>query len=239
MQKFGRIADIDAVDTNEEIWDGQSAYSWPAAAATMTLSCVNGADVVDGTGARTVRIYGLDASYDEVSFDLSPTLAGTEIPTDLIRVYRAYVLTAGTGGTNAGDIWIGTGTITSGVPANKYAGILAGNGQTLMAIYTMPVTLADGTVIGPGTLTRWYASIGAVSAAFATIALMVREFGGAWRVRRVVGVSEGGLFSESPTGGIEIPPKADVMIRVLTNGVNGSDISGGFDIQLSTWDENL
>ena len=48
------------------------------------------------------------------------------------------VLTAGSGGANAGKVYAGTGTITSGVPANKYAVIAIGENQTLMALWTVP-----------------------------------------------------------------------------------------------------
>jgi hypothetical protein len=48
------------------------------------------------------------------------------------------VRTAGTGGTNAGVIYAGTGTVTTGVPANKYATVAIGDGQSLMALWTVP-----------------------------------------------------------------------------------------------------
>jgi hypothetical protein len=39
---------------------------------------------------------------------------------------------------NAGIIYLGTGTVTAGVPAAKYATIGVGDGQTLMALWTVP-----------------------------------------------------------------------------------------------------
>jgi hypothetical protein len=50
-----------------------------------------------------------------------------------LRIFRARVITAGTSETNAGDI-----TITDQDTSTTRATISAGNGQTLMAVYTVP-----------------------------------------------------------------------------------------------------
>ena len=233
LQKFGRLASMGSGDTNFDVWDGASAYSWLAAAATLTISSASTNDTSAGTGARTVRVYGLNSDYEEIIVDMTMNgQTGVTIGTDLIRVHRAYVLTVGTGGVNAGNIWIGSGTITAGVPANKYASISASMGQTLMAIYTIPIALPDGTKINGGQVVRWYATIGAAQSAYATVALQTRETGGSWRTRRANGIGEGGWFSEKLSFGINLGTKADVRIRVLVNGVNSTAISAGFDIAL-------
>ena len=144
-----------------------------------------------------------------------------------IRVYRAYILTAGTGAVNAGDIWIGSGSLTSGVPANKYAAILTGFGQTLMAIYTIPTQASGGA-----TITRWYATCGGATAARASVALQTREFGIGWRTRRIAEVGLGAGLNEALLPGVSISAKADVRIRVLENGANNSFIAAGFDLEL-------
>ena len=109
VNKFGRTPDMDAADSNEDVWDGTGAYPHIAAAAAMTISSSStdddGAPV--GTGALTVRVIGLDTNWLEVSQDVTLNgQTGVALPTSLIRVYRAYVLTVGTGGVNAGDICI-------------------------------------------------------------------------------------------------------------------------------------
>lgn len=233
LQKFGYLPDIDAAETDEDIWDGTGAYSWPAAAATMKISSSSVADTSAGTGAQTVRVYGLNSDWEEIIVDMTLNgQTGVTIGTDLIRVHRAYALTVGSGDVNAGDVWIGTGAITAGVPAVKYAGISEGMGQTLMAIYTIPVALPDETKLNGGQIVRWYATIGAAKAAYATVALQTRENGGSWRTRRANGIGEGGWFSEELSFGINLGTKADVRIRVLFNGVLNSKISAGFDIAL-------
>ncbi len=228
VQKFGRIPDIDAGGANEDVWDGEGAYSFLSAATALKISSSDAKDTSAGVGARTVRVMGLDSNWQEVSQDITMNgQTGVSIPTSLIRVYRAYILTVGTEEDNAGDIWIGSGTITDGVPANKYAGIKAGMGQTLMAIYTIPD--------GPPTkahIKRWYATCGAGQAAYATVALQTREDGFGWRTRRAAGIGEGGWMDESFYDKIEVQPKCDIRIRVLNNGVNNSTVEAGFDLEL-------
>jgi hypothetical protein len=64
----------------------------------------------------------------------------TEVLTtqSFLRVNRAFVITAGNGNTAAGDIYVGTGTVTAGVPATVYAVITLGENQTTMAVWTVP-----------------------------------------------------------------------------------------------------
>ena len=238
MQKFGSTPDIDSGDTNEDIWDGTGAYPFPAAKVAMTISSSSTDDVATtGTGAWTVTVIGLDEDWNEVTQTVSMNgQSGVSIPTALIRVFRAFVATSGTGGINAGDIWVGFSTITAGVPATKYAGILATVGQTLMSIYSIPATATGG-----GTIVSWYGSIGAVQSAFATIALQVREFGGAWATKRMASIAEGGQLHEDLTwlsedgariGGVSIGPKADIRIRALSCGTSNSTITAGFNLEL-------
>lgn len=236
VQKFGEIPDIDATDTNEDVWDGEGAYGGFLANATaMTVSSSSTDDVSagPGTGAHTVRVVGLDTNWQEVVQDVTMTgQTAVNLPTSLRRVYRAYVLTAGTGGVNAGNIWVGSGTVTTGVPANKYAGILANNGQTLMAVYTTPDKDQAGNSYAGARVLKWYASLGGVTSSFATIALQTRENGGAWRTRRKLGVAEGGPVIEEITWGIDVGTKTDIRVRVVTNGANNTLVQAGFDVAL-------
>jgi len=135
--KFGFNPDID--DSLETIWAEGGLYSYLSAATVLKISSSSTNDTSAGTGARTVTLSGLDANYDEISETI--TLNGqTAVNSTLsyLRIYRMTVDTAGSGGENAGVIYAGTGTVTSGVPANKYATIAIGDNQTLMALWTVP-----------------------------------------------------------------------------------------------------
>lgn len=135
--KFGNNSDING--SLETIWSHGGLYSYLAAASVLKVSSSSTNDASAGTGARTVTISGLDASYNEISETVS--LNGqTEVLTtqSFLRVFRAFVVAAGSGGTADGTIYMGTGTVTAGVPANIYAEIPLGANQTQMALWTVP-----------------------------------------------------------------------------------------------------
>ena len=137
LHKFGFNPDVD--DALETVWAEGGLYSYLSAATVLKVSSSSTDDTSAGTGARTVQLYGLDADYNEINETV--TLNGqTAVNTtnSFLRINRMVVRTAGTGGTNAGVIYAGTGTVTTGVPANKYATIAIGDGQTLMALWTVP-----------------------------------------------------------------------------------------------------
>jgi hypothetical protein len=137
LHKFGFNPDVD--DALETVWAEGGLYSYLSAATVLKVSSSSTADTSAGTGARTVQLYGLDADYNEINETV--TLNGqTAVNTtnSFLRINRMVVRTAGTGGTNAGVIYAGTGTVTTGVPANKYATVAIGDGQSLMALWTVP-----------------------------------------------------------------------------------------------------
>jgi len=135
--KFGFNADVD--DSLETVWAQGGLYSYLTSASVLKVSSSSTADTSAGTGARTVELSGLDTNYDEISETV--TLNGqTAVNTtnEFLRINRMVVRSAGSGGQNAGVIYAGTGTVTTGVPANKYATIAIGDNQTVMALWTVP-----------------------------------------------------------------------------------------------------
>lgn len=221
MLKFGRNPDVGA--TAETIWDVGDAYSYLAAATALKVSSSSAADTSAGTGARTVRLYGLGGDYAEITEDV--TLSGQTAATttaEFLRVYRMVVLTAGSGGKNAGVIYAGTGTVASGVPANKYAAISTGNNQTLMAVYTVP---AGKTA----TLRRYYASAG--EGKDATVKLFVRPFGGVFQLKHQLELYQNNFDFPFPDP-LVIEEKSDIEIMATSSAVT-VPISAGFDLLLT------
>ena len=100
------------------ISDGiESLYDTPAKVKVASTSTD---DDAGGTGALTVLLGGVDSSG--VAQTETITLDGqTEV--ESANTYKgvttATTLTSGSGNKNAGDIWVGSGTFTSGVPAVK------------------------------------------------------------------------------------------------------------------------
>jgi hypothetical protein len=134
---FGFNPDVD--QTEVTVWPHTGLISHPAAALQMNVSSSNAADTSAGTGARTVLIQGLDANYNEISEVV--TLNGqTAVTTanSYLRINYAMVVTAGSGKSAAGDIYIGTGTVTAGVPATVYDLIKFNYNDTVTGHYTVP-----------------------------------------------------------------------------------------------------
>lgn len=134
---FGFNPDVDT--TQVSVWPLPSLITFPASALQMTVSSTSANDTSAGTGARTVVVQGLDANYNEVSETV--TMNGQTAVTmtaSLIRINYAYVLTAGSGNSAAGDIYIGTGTVTAGVPATTYDIIKFDYNTTITGSYTVP-----------------------------------------------------------------------------------------------------
>jgi len=84
----------------------------------------------------------LDANWDEVSVTVDlDGQNGVQLgsASNWIRVNRITVNTAGSGGQNAGIIYVGDeASPSSGVPSNKYATVAIGDNQTVMALWTVP-----------------------------------------------------------------------------------------------------
>ena len=100
-------------------------------AAKLDITSSNTADAAAGTGARTIEIYGLAGGYTFQSEIL--TLNGNTIvqtAKSYLRVFEIAVLTAGSGGVNAGDIYVvktGTGgSYTGGVPGTVTGAFIKG-----------------------------------------------------------------------------------------------------------------
>jgi hypothetical protein len=134
---FGFNPDVDT--TQVSVWPLPSLITFPASAIQMTVSSTSANDTAAGTGARTVVVQGLDANYNEVTETV--TMNGQTAVTmtaSLLRVNYAYVATAGSSNSAEGDIYIGTGTVTAGVPATTYDIIKFDYNNTTTGSYTIP-----------------------------------------------------------------------------------------------------
>jgi hypothetical protein len=205
--KFGNNPDING--SLETIWSQGGIYAYPAAATVMKVSSSSNDDDVAGTGARTVTVSGLDANYNEVSETVE--LDGqTEVltTTEFIRVNRAFVVTAGSGGTAAGTIYVGTGTVTAGVPDTIFAVISLGFNQTTMAIWTVPAGYT--LYITGGTFSA--ASNNATQ--YILGKFMFRPFGGVFRNAADITVNSN-VFRYEWDIPIALPEKTDIEARAI------------------------
>lgn len=142
VNRFGATQSVGT--TYEDVWSQGGTWVPLAAATTLAVSSSDAADTAAGTGARTLRIEGLDANHIAISEDI--TLAGLTpvITTELfLFVNRAFVLTGGSDLHNVGTIYIvdDSDTHTAGVPdtpALIQGNIIAEEGETRLARYTIP-----------------------------------------------------------------------------------------------------
>lgn len=131
---LGNNPDVDTSTTPEDIWPVGGLYSFLTVATALEILSDNVNDTAAGTGSRTVLINGLDGNYDEVSQTV--TLNGTtpvSIPTPLLRVNSAIIMSAGSGETNIGNL-----SIRTVVGSLVKAYVPATSGITRAAIYTVP-----------------------------------------------------------------------------------------------------
>jgi hypothetical protein len=138
-QSIFQFGQAPTVTTAQSIWPGSGVYAFPAAATVMKISSGSASDTSAGTGARTVRITGLNSSYNVISEIVS--LSGqTAVDTvnSYLRINNFEVFTCGSNNTQVGVIYAGTGTVTSGVPATVYSLMPVGYNKQTQAIFTVP-----------------------------------------------------------------------------------------------------
>jgi hypothetical protein len=121
INKFGYSDSIASLST---IWDGSNIYSYSTSAGAVTVTSSS----TDDAGA-VIEVQGLDSSYHLVTQDI---VLGATGATNLIRVFRARLKTP------ASDETTNIGIISVSIGGDLRAKILAGKGQTLMAVYTIP-----------------------------------------------------------------------------------------------------
>lgn len=126
--------------TYDTIWDESNLYVFLATnMSSPTVSSASANDTSAGTGARTVRIYGVNSAFAAVTEDKTLNgQTGVAITTGMMSINKIEVLTAGSGGVNAGIIYVGTGTVTAGKPAVVHGVMAAGRNMTTSFIYTVP-----------------------------------------------------------------------------------------------------
>ncbi len=136
--RSGLNPDIDN-GAQESLWDHNGVQTTPAAATIVTVSSTSGSDTAAGVGARTVLVAGLDSLYNEIQevVALNGTAAVSTV-NSYLKIHSCSVLSVGSSATAVGDIYVGEGTVTAGIPAAVYAKIRIGWNTTQMMQYTIP-----------------------------------------------------------------------------------------------------
>lgn len=107
-------------------WEFATAYTYPVADITMTVTSAEAGD-----NGKTVLIRGLNSSYAEITDTV--TLVGGGDTTTNVPFFRINDVILTSGITNAGLI-----TVQNAAKTEKYGGIRAGDGRSQASIYTVP-----------------------------------------------------------------------------------------------------
>lgn len=223
IHKFGRNPSVGGAP--ETIWEQGGVYTYLTVASTVYVSGADAQDSAAGTGARTVTVQGLDANYNAIEETL--TVDGAVSTKSFLRIFRAFVASAGSLLTNKGDVLVSTGASGGGTVLAKIAtigtGTVYGQGQTNLALYTIP---AGKT----GYLTNWNVGVGAYNDSV-TANLYTREVGDGlvFRTRDIMDIP-GGLHQRMYQVPFTLPEKTDIEVRAIAS--TGTTISSTFDIVL-------
>lgn len=218
VDKFGKNADINT--SFEDVWTEGGTWVPLTAEEIMQVVSSDANDGIAGTGGRTASLVGLDGNFNEI--EETVTLTGTT-PVDttkkFIRVFRCSVKSVGSNGTNVGDI-----TITAKVSATVQAKILADEGQSQQAIFTIKA----GHI---GFLGTSFASFNSKGIKIATLQLLTRlrnaadDGHEAWEVKHELTLADGHI-DFNMLGSEILPAKSDIRIRAKATAANQSIIAG-------------
>jgi len=226
IQKFGRNSEVDTGSDPETVWEAGGLKVWQTSAQTVNISSSSSNDDASpgGTGARTVELEGVDGSYvhvlDTVSLNGTSTVTSTQ---SFLNVYRARVLTAGSGGSNDGTL---TGSYSSS--ADDAFGILSGFNRTQLAFYTTAAG-ETGLILAVNVYPFKQAS------ASYEVTLFVRNFGGLFELRGTFGghTQASGIPVLFPIP-FNIPEKSDIEFRIQEVSSNNVAIAVDFLILSET-----
>ena len=225
IEKFGANLSVGA--ELETIWEAGGIYEYLTTASVVSAVSDEAGDTApSGTGARTIELQGLDSNYNTITETISTggTGGGTPSTQQFLRIFRALVKTAGSTGTNEGNIQILAGSTeiigigTHGTGSNK-----EGFGQSQTSVYTIP---AGKT----GYLTQW--SVGSsvyntgVQAYFK--ASEVND-GPILRTKDVMFLNNFSIKDYKVP--LQLPEKTDVEVRAY-NGSSGVPVSTTYNIIL-------
>ena len=213
-QSFCQFGINTAVGTsNETVWIGSNTYTFPSSASVLKISSSSADDASpSGTGARTVQIQGLNASYEPVVETVALNgQTAVNTTNSYLRVNKMIVLTAGSGGTSVGNIYAGTGDVTAGVPDDvvNQTGILANESES--GFYTVP---AGYTAF----INMWTMSSGNTTAdEWTRFTLRIRPLGGVFGIKAQYHIPASGIYECVAAYPLPIPEKADLEILAATS----------------------
>ena len=222
VKKFGRNPDIDV--GSEDIWSQGGNWVAPTAARVHAIASSNAEDGGAGTdtGALTVSVNGLNASYADTTETV--VLNGTtpvNTANSYVIIHRMIVLTAGSAGANVGTI-----TATAAAPDSTVScAVVIGKNQTQFCIYQVPAGYT-------GYMWRFGGSMNGGANANVDLELFAKPFGGVFNLKGTINITTGaGAVSREYNTPQAFTEKTILKIRGSSDTVN-SNVVGNFDLTL-------
>ena len=195
-----------------------------ATPALVGVASTDANDTSAGTGLRTLLLSGLDSSGNEQTETI--TMNG-QTKVDSANTYSAITgtlaLTWGSGTQNAGTVWCGTGSFSSGVPAVLLFAMDIGFNKGLTAYYVVPT----GTTL----YVRQFTVTLATSNKDVDFYIETSSNGTNWITVANFGLESGAEFHEPILTIPGIAAGMHVRIEAKSSGA-GSDVSGVLSCEL-------
>lgn len=204
-------------NTAGSVWDvSDTMYPWQAfdTASVLNIPAVNVAD-----NGRSIKIFGLDENYNEVTETLVVSNTVTTTGTQLFkRVFQAYYQNGSFNSVAAANINIRVGTTV-------VARIRLGTSQTFMSVYTIPAGYNGYLVQGVMTCQSGADATGNF------LYRIVTPNDNHFREGHTFEVTGGGEYFYKFACPFPLPPKADVDVRAEVRS-NNARITTGYDLIL-------
>lgn len=224
LRKFGKNGDISTGSVPETVWGGGDLYEGlnpTAASITEIVSSLSADTNGTGTGAYTVEIFGLDEDYVEQSEVVELNgLTPVSTSNQYLRVNRAIVRSAGSGGANAG--------IISAIHVDdsiEMITIEVGKNQSALAAYTIPAGKTAYFISQYAAANR---VTGNTASTYANFELVIRPFGEVFQVKDFAGASSDNNDSQEYYYAQPISEKSDMRIDVTYVSENNTNVSAHF-----------
>ncbi len=201
----------------ETIWDTGGVYQWIDIPSQLSIVSDNVNDDWGGSGAQSVRLYGLNSDWDMITEDVQ--LNGTT-PVSTAQTYqRIHQMTIPA--IEGGGAKDAIGTIAAKIGATVHAQIINGNNQTLMALFTVPRNYTGFIIYGN-------ACVGKSKEVF--VKFRTRDYEGVFTLDCPVFIFES-TFDKRFEVPHRINEKSDIVMSAYAT-ADDTEVSGGFDILL-------
>jgi len=225
VNKYGRNHDVDTNSVPEDIWGNGGIWQPLPSPQKVTVVSTRELDSASGPGARSVKIIGLNALWQE-QIELLPLDGLTHVTSvnEFIRIHQVSVNTCGSLGANVGVI-----TVLGSVNISMQSFIDANYGESASSFYTIP----EGVT---GFMTNLWVSMNqSTASANATVGLFVRVKAdlsdSPLNLKHVYHASSCcGIAKRDFKPYLVISEKTDIILKALGVSNNNTDICVGYDL---------